>query len=130
MQRSAAEACRLRDVRETVLALGLFVLLSGGAIAIQGSSVSQLLWTGGGLVVGGLAFSVPCAVRYHLLLHRALSSRNALDRWWLLNPTAHHVRLTRPERAHVLPWFYAGAVGWALSLSGALLLGGVAIWIS
>lgn len=115
-------------MRETVLALGLFVVLSAGAVAVQRASVLQLLWVGGGLVVCGLVFSLPCAVRYHVLLHRALSPRKALDRWWLLNPTAHHVRLTDAERARVLPWFYAGAAGWALSLGGCLLLGGVAIW--
>lgn len=95
---------------------------------VQRANVSELLWVGGGLIVGGLVFSLPCAVRYHLLLYRTLSSRNALDRWWLLNPTGHHERLTSDERARVLPWFYAGAAGWVLSLVGCLLLGGVAVW--
>lgn len=114
-------------MREVVLALALFVLLSGGAVAVQRASVTELLWVGGWLVVGGLVFSLPCAVRYHMLLHRALSPRGELKKWWLLNPTGHHVRLTDKERARVLPWFYAGAAGWTVSLGGCLLLGWIAL---
>lgn len=105
-------------MRETVIALVLFVLLSGGAVVVHSASFYDLLWVGLWLVGGGLIFSVPCALRYHLLLYRALSARDALDRRWLLSPTAHHPRLTASERQRVMPWFYAGAAGWGVSLLG------------
>lgn len=104
----------------------MFVLLSGGALVVHSATVYDLLWAGLWLVGGGLTFSMPCALRYHLLLYRALSSRGALDRRWLLSPTAQHPKLTASERQRVMPWFYAGAAGWAVSLVGCAALGLVA----
>ena len=114
-------------MRETVLALGLFALLAGGSWAFRMASPLDLVWTGAFLVGGGLLFSLPCAVRYHLLLHRALAPRRALDTRWLWHPTGHHARLTEEERARVMPWFYAGAAGWGASMLGCLLLGAAAL---
>lgn len=110
-------------MREILIAGLLFALLAGGAVVVREANLFDLAWAGGFLILAGLAFSTPCAVRYHLLLHRSLKARGALDRNWLLNPTRHHERLTNSERAQVLPWFYAGAAGWGAAMLGCVVLG-------
>lgn len=112
-------------MREVALAGALFVLLAAAAFVLRAASAEWglLFYAGGFLVVAGLLFSLPCAVRYHLLLRGALAPRGALDRGWIWNPTGHHARLTDAERARVLPWFYAGAAGWGASVLGCLCIG-------
>ena len=110
-------------MREIALACGLFLLLAATAVVIRLADWGLLFYAGAFLLVAGLGLSVPCALRYHLLLRDALRPRGALDRHWIWNPTGHHPRLTPGERARVLPWFYAGAAGWGASVLGCLLIG-------
>ncbi len=114
-------------MRELAVAAFLFLLLSATALAIRFASWTTLLVSGGLLIGGGLLFSLPCAVRYHVLLYRALRPRGALDRRWLFNPTGHHERLTEVERRGVMPWFYAGAAGWGVTMVGCVLAGIAAV---
>lgn len=116
-------------MREAVLALGLFALLTVTAWTIQTTTAMTLMSAGAALVVGGLLFSVPCAVRYHWSLYRTLAARGALPRHWIWQPTALHDRLHPAERARVLPWFYAGAAGWAAMMVGCALVGLAAWWL-
>lgn len=114
---------------ETLLAFGVFGLLAGAGALLHSATPAALFFGGAFLVSGGLLLSVPCAVRYHLRLRDALRPRGRLDRRWLWNPAAHHVRLTPAERGRVLPWFYAGAAGWAASIVGCALVA-TGLWIS
>jgi hypothetical protein len=111
-------------VREVFVAAALFGLLVLAALATHAAQFGGLLYYAGGfLVAGGLVFSVPCALVYHLRLYRSLAPRKALDERWIWNPTGHHARLTREERPLVLPWFYAGAAGWGATVLGCVLIG-------
>jgi hypothetical protein len=109
-------------VREIAIALGLFVVLVVSSLVLRAASWSLLLYGGGFLVVGGMVFSIPCALRYHWLLYTSLKPRGDLDKRWIWNPTSHHPRLLPDERHRVLPWFYAGAAGWGASVAGCALL--------
>lgn len=110
-------------MREAALAISILLALCGVAWTLQAASWLLLLYVGVGLVLVGLAFSTPCAVMYHLRLYQALHPRGALDRRWLWNPTGQHGRLTGEERRRVMPWFYAGAVGWVVAVAGCLFAG-------
>jgi hypothetical protein len=116
-------------VRETLFALGILVVLILVAVAMKAADTLMLVYGGVGLVVAGLLFSTPCAIVYHWLLYRALSPRGALDKRWLLNPTGQHKRLLDEERDRVMPWFYAGAAGWGVSVIGCAVLGIAALTI-
>ena len=110
-------------MRETSLALAIFVGLAAIAWALELASWPMLLYGGGALILGGLAFSTPCAIVYHWRLYAALHPRGALDRRWLWNPTGQHGKLTEAERRRVMPWFYAGAAGWGASVVGCVFAG-------
>lgn len=110
-------------MKETGLALAIFVLLAGLSWALREASWLLLLYGGIFLVLGGLVFSTPCAIVYHWHLYRALKPRGALDARWLWNPTGQHEKLTDEERRRVMPWFYAGAAGWGASVLGCIFAG-------
>ena len=85
------------------------------------------LYPRGMICVAALAGSLALAGGALALSSVALAQedcpRGALDKRWLWNPTGHHARLTEPERRRVMPWFYAGAVGWSVSIVGCVLAG-------
>jgi hypothetical protein len=115
-------------VKEILIAFGVFASLAGLGWALHFATMMQLVIPGILLIAGGLIFSLPCAIWYHWLLYRTLSPRGALDSRWIWNPTAHHERLSTEERTAVMPWFYAGAAGWVLSVLGCVLLG-LGAWV-
>jgi ABC-type tungstate transport system substrate-binding protein len=115
-------------MREIAIVIGLCLLLGGGAVAVHTATMMQLLYAGAALVAGGLLFSVPFAVWYHVRLYRALQPRGELTRTWILNPTSFHSKLTLEERDSVLPWFYLGAFGWTVSVLGLVALG-LSLWV-
>jgi signal transduction histidine kinase len=115
-------------VRELLLVIAIFALLAGGALALQTLPWETFAWAGAALVALGLAFSLPTAGRYHWLLWQALSARGVLRPRWYWNPTGQHRLLLPAERDRILPWFYAGAAGWLMTMSGCLALG-VAYWL-
>lgn len=116
-------------MREALLALAIFAGLSGAGLVVRLAAWTHLVRGGLVLLAVGLLVSVPCAVRYHLALYRALAPRQALDRRWIWNPTGHHDRLTERERDAVLPWFWGGAAGWSASVLGCILTG-LGLWLS
>ena len=61
-------------------------------------------------------------------LHQVLRRRGALPARWWLRPANLHPRLRSEERPEVLPWFYAGGVGFAVTVTGCLtVIAGVAL---
>ena len=80
------------------------------------------------LVVGtvttavGLAFGVATGFWYHVALARALSAVKALTPRWWLRPVPLHERLDVAGRQRVLPWFYAGAAGFFVTVVGMALI--------
>ena len=106
---------------EIAIALGLLAALAGSAAAL--ALAPDLVLIGGfWLVVGGLAFGVPTGLVYHLALRRALRAAGRLPRRWWLHPTALHGALPAAERARVLAWCGAGALGFAATVLGCALV--------
>ena len=63
---------------------------------------------------------------YHIALVRSL--RPAPPKWWL-RPVSFHGRLDAAGRRRVMPWFYAGAVGFVITVFGLVLVG-ISVWRS
>jgi len=71
---------------------------------------------------------VPTGFWYHVRLHACLRARGPLPGRWWLRPTALHSRLVGDERPWVLVWFYAGGVGFLVTVAGcALVVAGVLV---
>ena len=82
----------------------------------------SLLLVGAVVTAVGLAFGVATGFWYHVALARALSPMNALTPRWWLRPVPLHERLDAAGRQRVLPWFYAGAVGFVVTVAGMALI--------
>jgi hypothetical protein len=94
---------------------------------------SWLLVAGAVTTGAGLAFGVATGLWYHIALARALLAVRALTPRWWLRPVSLHERLDAAGRRRVMPWFRAGAAGFAVTVAGmALVALGVAasIWRS
>lgn len=74
----------------------------------------------------GFAVGVPTGLWYHVALRRELLEGELPDRWWL-RPTALHDRLGDESRARVMPWFFAGGLGFAFTVAGCLVLAAAAL---
>ena len=83
---------------------------------------SWLLIAGALTTVAGLAFGVTTGLWYHIALARALSAVSALTPRWWLRPVPLHERLDAAGRRNVMPWFYAGAVGFVVTVAGIALI--------
>ena len=114
-------------MREAAIALSIFLGLAFVAWVLEAASWLLLLYGGLFLILGGLAFGIPCAVAYHWYLYAALQPRGALDKRWLWNPTTQHGKLLPAERPRVMAWFYAGAAGWGASVLGCVFAGAAAL---
>lgn len=110
-------------MREVLLACGILGGLMALGAAGRFASWEVLVQWGAILLTTGLAFGIPCAVRYHQLLHRALAPRGVLSPRWLWSPLEEHHKLLDEERGPVLAWCYAGAAGWGIAILGCVLLG-------
>jgi hypothetical protein len=76
----------------------------------------------------GLVFGVATGFWYHVALARALAPSNALTPGWWLRPVPLHPRLDAASRRRVMPWFYAGAVGFVVTVVGLVVIAlGVAV---
>ncbi len=106
---------------EAGIAVALLMLL-GAAGIVLGLAPETLLVTGFWIAAGGLAFGVPTGLLYHLALRRALLRAGCLpDRWWW-QPTALHDAIPIADRWWVLGWCGAGAVGFAVSVIGCVVV--------
>ncbi len=106
--------CYNSRVQEVALA-GL--LLASLALATVLSPETGLA-VGLGAIGIGMALSVPTGWQYHVKLARTVGVRGELPPRWWWNPTAHHHKMTAEDRQAVMPWFVAGALGFALAMVG------------
>ena len=105
---------------EIALAAAVALLLLATA---AGEGAVQLLFVGGaGAVALGLAAGIPAGIAYHVALHRALSAAGSVPRRWWWHPTRLHRSLPAARLRRVMPWFRAGAAGFALALAGCALV--------
>jgi hypothetical protein len=106
-------------VVEVLIALALVAGLVAAPLVAWTSLVMA-----GALVTGvGLLFGVTTGLWYHVVLAKALVAVKAhTPRWWL-RPVSLHDRLDAAGRRRVMPWFYAGAVGFVVTVLGLTLLG-------
>ncbi len=109
-------------MREVLIAIAIFISLSGASLALRYAAWTTLALAGAWAIGLGLLFGIPTAIVYHVRLYRALKPRGALPARWILGPIALHARLTREERRRVVPWSYAGAAGWGVAVLGCVML--------
>ena len=83
---------------------------------------TSLLVVGAATTAVGLAFGVATGFWYHVALARALSAVKALTPRWWLRPVPLHARLDAEGLQRVLPWFYAGAAGFVVTVVGMTLI--------
>jgi len=99
---------------ELLIVLTLIVgLVAATLVAWTSLLTAGVLATGVGLVLG-----VPTGFWYHVVLAKALVvAKASTPRWWL-RPADFHERLDEASRRRVMPWFYAGAVGFVVTVVG------------
>lgn len=105
-----------------MLELLIVVALVAGVVVAAVIPWSSLLVLGAVTTVAGLAFGVTTGLWYHIALARALSAVSALTPGWWLRPVPLHERLDAAGRRHVMPWFYAGAAGFVVTVAGIALI--------
>lgn len=107
---------------EALLVLGAVLALA--ALGLLGPLVPTAWWLAGGVACTafGLALGVPTGFWYHVRLRACLRARGELPPRWWLRPVALHGRLRAAERPEVLRWFFAGGVGFVLTLAGCGLV--------
>ena len=103
---------------ELLIVLGLVVCLVAATIVAW----TSLLMAGVLAAGAGLLFGVSTGLWYHVLLAKALIAAQALTPRWWLRPASLHDRLDEAGRQRVMPWFYAGAAGFAVTVVGLVLL--------
>ena len=105
---------------ELMITIGVLALL-GGLAALALVDTTLLIVSGTLVVLFGFLMGVPTGVMYHVRLYQALKPRDALDKKWIWGPIAHNDRLTDEEKSRVLPWCYAGAVGFGFIILGFIV---------
>jgi hypothetical protein len=105
-----------------VVELLIVVALVLAVVTVAVTPWTSLLVVGAVVTAAGLAFGVATGFWYHVALARSLSPMNALTRRWWLRPVPLHERLDDVGRQRVLPWFYAGAAGFVVTLAGMALI--------
>ena len=100
----------------------IVVALVLGVVLVAVTPWSWLLVVGAVTTGVGLAFGVATGFWYHVALARALSAVKALTPRWWLRPVPLHERLDAAGRRRVLPWFYAGAAGFFVTVVGMALI--------
>ncbi|PYM12955.1 MAG: hypothetical protein DMD81_22550 [Candidatus Rokuibacteriota bacterium] len=81
-----------------------------------------LLIAGSVTTAVGLVFGVATGLWYHIALAQVLSAKRALTPRWWLRPSSLHDRMDTADQRRVMPWFYAGAVGFVVTVAGLALL--------
>ena len=112
---------------EMMLALGLLGFVSAALWVFFWLPWAWLVVLGGLASFVGMVVGIPAALRYHLLLYRALRVRGQVPAGWWVSPQKLHATLDEPQRARVLPWWWLGGAGFMFVIAGAGLLG-YALW--
>ena len=117
-----------RPVFEALIAIALVVAVFVAAI----TPWQSLLVAGAVTTAIGLTFGVATGFWYHVALWRALIAVRPLPPRWWVRPVSVHDGLDAAGRRRVMPWFYAGAVGFVITVVGLVLLaaGVLGVWRS
>jgi len=105
-----------------VVELLIVVALVLGVVVVAVTPWTSLLAVGALTTAAGLAFGIATGFWYHVALARALSAVKALTPRWWLRPVPLHARLDTAALQRVLPWFYAGAAGFFVTVVGMALI--------
>ena len=111
---------------EVLVVVGVLAALVGSAVMVALVPWTALFAVGLWSTAAGLALGVPTGFWYHIALVRSL--RPAPPKWWL-RPVSFHGRLDAAGRRRVMPWFYAGAAGFVITVLGLVLVG-ISVWRS
>lgn len=106
---------------ETLIVVALLALLAGAGWAALLLPWQVIVVAGAALAAAGLLFGVPTGFYYHLRLHAQLAPRGVLPARWWWSPVKFHRHLRADERGRVMPWFYAGAIGFLLIVLGCAI---------
>jgi hypothetical protein len=105
---------------ETLLVFVGVLLLAAGALVMHLIPPEWLVQAGWACTAAGLLLGVPTGFWYHVKLRGCLRRAGELQARWWLRPVAHHGRLAPEEQSGVLVWFFAGGVGFGLSVLGCV----------
>ena len=104
-----------------VIEIVVVVLVIAALVAFVLLPIAVLVFGGAALVVLGLGVGVPAGIAYHVRLHRILSEKGVLDRYWWVNPTGRHKHLDQAEMRSFARPFFIGAAGWGVAVLGTLV---------
>lgn len=105
-----------------VFELLIVVALVVAVVVVAVAPWSSLFIAGVLTTAAGLAFGLTTGFWYHVALGRALSASGALTPRWWWRPVPLHQRLPARARRRVMPWFYAGAAGFFVTVAGMALI--------
>ena len=105
-----------------MLEILIVAMLLAGLVIVVVLPWTSLLLAGLWTTAFGLVFGVATGAWYHVALGRALGRTQALPPRWWLRPVPLHDRLGARDRRRVLPWFYAGGVGFVVTMVGLALV--------
>lgn len=106
---------------ELGIAFFVIVLLLGLVAAFQ-APWTLLLSASVVLVTIGFLLGIPAAVVYHWRLHAELVRARVDRRGWIWNPFGFHRHVPSGRLSRVVPWGYAGGVGFVLIILGIVAL--------
>ncbi len=107
---------------EGLLVFALVGVLAAASFLMPLISAELVITAGIGCIAAGLMLGVPTGLWYHVKLRAALLRRDALPEHWWLQPAALHGKLAPVDRTGVLPWFYAGALGFVATVLGCAIV--------
>jgi hypothetical protein len=105
---------------ETLLVFIGVAVLTAGALVVHLVPAEWVVQAGWACTVVGLLLGVPTGFWYHVKLRAYLQRTGELPAGWWLRPVAHHGRLDPEEQPGVLVWFFAGGVGFVLTVLGCV----------
>jgi hypothetical protein len=108
---------------ETLLVFVGVVVLAAAALVVHLVPAEWVVQAGWACTAAGLLLGVPTGFWYHVKLHGCLQRAGKLPAGWWLRPVAHHGQLAPEEQPGVLVWFFAGGVGFGLSVLGCVGVG-------
>ena len=100
----------------------MVVGLIGGTLFVFLVPWPAMLMVGTVTTAVGLVFGVGTGLWYHIALARVVSATRALPARWWLRPVELHEWLEPASHRRVMPWFYAGAVGFVITVVGLVLI--------
>jgi len=105
---------------ETLLVFVGVLVVGACALVAQLVPAEWVVRGGWACTAAGLLLGVPTGFWYHVKLRGCLRRAGKLPAGWWLRPVAHHGQLGPEERSGVLVWFFAGGVGFGLTVLGCV----------